>query len=231
MTVLPLGPAVDDTPRPLPARIAHAGHSVRLEPLAPSHAADLWRAAAGAEASWTYLSYGPFDSETALRRHLARLAARHDPLFFAVVPAATGRARGWLSFMEMRPDDADIEIGHIWFSPALSRTRAATEAIAILMRHAMDELGYRRLTWKCDALNAASRRAAERLGFTFEGIHRNHRIVKGRSRDTAWYSVIDREWPVVRDALDAWLADANFDERGRQKRSLAAIRAEFARAR
>lgn len=231
MTALPLGPAVDDTPRPLPARIAHAGRSVRLEPLGPSHAADLWLAAVGAEASWTYLSYGPFESETALRRHLARLAARHDPLFFAALPATTGRAAGWLSFMEMRPDDADIEIGHIWFSPAIARSRAATEAIAILMRHALDDLGYRRLTWKCDSLNAASRRAAERLGFTFEGILRNHRIVKGRSRDTAWYSIIDTEWPLVRDALAAWLDDANFDESGRQRRPLAAIRAELARAR
>ncbi|WP_114377817.1 GNAT family N-acetyltransferase [Elioraea thermophila] len=231
MTALPLGPAVDDTPRPLPARIAHAGRSVRLEPLGPSHAADLWLAAAGAEASWTYLSYGPFESETALRRHLARLAARHDPLFFAVLPTARGGAAGWISFMEMRPDDADIEIGHIWFPPVLARSRAATEAIAILMRHALDDLGYRRLTWKCDALNAASRRAAERLGFTFEGIHRNHRIVKGRSRDTAWYSIIDAEWLLVRDALAAWLDDANFDEDGQRKRSLAAIRAELARAR
>lgn len=231
MTALPLGPAADDTPRPLPPRIAHAGRDVRLEPLGPSHAAELWRAAAGAEVSWTYLPYGPFESETALRRHLARLAARHDPLFFAVLPAATGHATGWLSFMEIRPDDADIEIGHIWFPPGLARSRAATEAIAILMRHAMDDLGYRRLTWKCDVLNAASRRAAERLGFTFEGIHRNHRIVKGRSRDTAWYSIIGCEWPLVRDALAAWLDDANFDEKGHQQRSLALIRAQLARAR
>lgn len=225
MTILPVGPVVDDTPRPIPARIPHRGEHVTLEPLHVRHVPDLWRAAAGAEASWTYLAYGPFASEAALRVQVGRFAAAHDPLFLAVRPHVFGTVSGWLSFMEIHPADAEIEIGHIWFAPSLQRTRAATEAIALLMRHAMDDLGYRRLVWKCDALNAASRRAAERLGFVFEGIFRNHRIIKGRSRDTAWYSLTDGEWPACRAALTSWLDEANFDHSGIARRSLAEIRA------
>ncbi|MFQ3622468.1 MAG: GNAT family protein [Acetobacteraceae bacterium] len=231
MTGPPLGPEVDDTPRTLPARIPHRGRHVTLEPLHVRHVPDLWRAAQGADESWTYLGYGPFVSEASMRAEVARLAARHDPLFFAVRPHVSGAVSGWLSFMEIRPADADIEIGHIWFSPSLQRTRAATEAIALLMRHAMDDLGYRRLVWKCHALNAASRRAAERLGFVFEGVHRNHRIIKGRSRDTAWYSITDGEWPACRAALEAWLDEANFDHTGTARRGLAEIRAALAAAR
>jgi RimJ/RimL family protein N-acetyltransferase len=224
----PLGPVVDDTPRPLPARVAHRGAAMTLEPLHVRHAPDLWRAAQGADASWAYLGYGPFASEAAMRRQVGALAAQHDPMFFAVRPHVSGVVGGWLSFMEIRPTDGDIEIGHIWFGPALQRTRAATEAIAVLMRHAMDDLGYRRLVWKCHALNAPSRRAADRLGFTYEGTHRNHRIIKGRSRDTAWYSITDEEWPACRAALDAWLDDANFDHTGTARRSLGEIRAGLA---
>lgn len=227
---LPVGPPVDDTPRPLPARIPHRGAHVTLEPLHPRHSAELWRAAQGADHSWTYLGYGPFADQAAFARHVAAFAARHDPMAFAVRPHAGGAAAGWLAYMEIRPEDAAIEIGSIWFSPALQRTVAATEAIALLMRHAMDELGYRRLVWKCDALNAASRRAAERLGFVFEGTHRNHRIVKGRSRDTAWYAITEADWPLRRAALAAWLDPANFDAAGRQRQSLAAIRAALAGA-
>jgi len=223
-STLPLGPEVDATPRPLPARIAHKGRSVDLEPLHVRHAPDLWRAAQGADDAWAYLSYGPFADADAMRRHVAAFAATHDPMVFAVRPHRTGAVSGWLSFMEIRPADGDIEVGHIWFSPALARTRAATEAMVLLFRHAMDDLGYRRLVWKCHALNAASRRAAERLGFTYEGTHRNHRIVKGRSRDTAWYSIIDSEWPLCRDAMLAWLDDANFDHTGAALRPLASFR-------
>lgn len=225
---LPLGPEVDDTPRPLPARVTHRGAHVTLEPLHVRHTPDLWRAAQGADHTWTYLGSGPFPSESALRRLVGAQAAQHDPMFFAVRPHVAGVVTGWLSFMEIRPADADIEIGHIWFSPAMQRTRAATEAIALLMRHAMDDLGYRRLVWKCHALNAPSRRAADRLGFVYEGTHRNHRIIKGRSRDTAWYSITDAEWPLRRAALAAWLDDANFDHAGTPRRSLGAIRAALA---
>ena len=130
--------------------------------------------------------------------------------------------------MSIVPEHGVIEIGHIWLSPALQRTRQATEAIYVMSRHAFDELGNRRLEWKCDAANAASRRAAERFGFKFEGVFRQHRVVKGRNRDTAWYSITDGEWPDVRAAFDAWLADDNFDKSGRQRRSLAEIRAGIA---
>jgi RimJ/RimL family protein N-acetyltransferase len=220
----PLGPEVDATPRPLPARVPHKGRSVDLEPLHVRHVPDLWRAAQGADDSWAYLGYGPFADEAAMRRQVGQLAAMHDPMFFAVRPHRSGAVSGWLSFMEISAANADIEVGHIWFGPALSRTRAATEAMVLLFRHAMDDLGYRRLVWKCHALNAASRRAAERLGFTYEGTHRNHRIIKGRSRDTAWYSITDEEWPSRRDAMMAWLDDANFDHTGTARRSMASFR-------
>jgi RimJ/RimL family protein N-acetyltransferase len=223
---LPIGPAVDPTPRPLPARIPHRGESVTLEPLALRHAGDLWQAAQapGAEAGWTYLGYGPFADEEAMRRHVAAFAAQHDPMAWAVRPHATGTADGWLTLMEIQPANAAIEIGHIWFSPRLQRTRAATEAMLLLMRHAMDDLGYRRLVWKCNALNAPSRRAAERLGFTFEGELRAHLVVKGRQRDTAFFSILAEEWPARRDALVAWLSPANFGPDGRPRRGLASLR-------
>jgi RimJ/RimL family protein N-acetyltransferase len=225
---LPLGPEVEDTPRPIPARMTHRGAHVTLEPLHVRHTPDLWRAAQGADQTWAYLGYGPFASEAAMRQCVAALAAQHDPMVFAVRAHVSGMVTGWLSFMQIRPADADIEIGHIWFSPAMQRTRGATEAIALLMRHAMDDLGYRRLVWKCHALNAASRRAADRLGFVYEGTHRNHRIIKGRSRDTAWYSITDEEWPLRRAALALWLDDANFDHTGTARRSLGEIRASLA---
>jgi RimJ/RimL family protein N-acetyltransferase len=223
---LPIGPVVDPTPRPLPARIPHRGESVMLEPLALRHAEDLWQAARApeAEAGWTYLGYGPFAEEEAMRRHVANFAAQHDPMAWAVRPHATGTADGWLTLMEIQPANAAIEIGHIWFSPRLQRTRAATEAMFLLMRHAMDDLGYRRLVWKCNALNAPSRRAAERLGFTFEGEHRAHQVVKGRLRNTAWFSILADEWPARRDALLAWLSPENFGPDGRPRRSLAGLR-------
>ena len=212
---LPLGPGVDDTPRPLPARVRHRGANVDLEPLHPRHGTDLWRASqeggAAADASWTYMGYGPFATEEAMRRHIAAAASRHDPMFWAIRPHRTGTADGWLSLMEIHPADAHIELGHIWFPPRLQRTRAGTEAMFLLMRHAMDELGYRRLTWKCNALNAASRAAAARLGFTYEGTLRAVQVVKGRSRDTAWFSMLADEWPARRDAIAAWLDDANWE--------------------
>ena len=222
----PVGPLVDATPRPLPARIPHRGRSVDLEPLHVRHAPELFRAAQapGADASWAYLGYGPFASEAAMRAHVASFAATHDPMAFAVRPHATGTADGWLTLMEIIPAHAHIEIGHIWFSPRMQRTRAATEAMFLLMRHAMDELGYRRLTWKCNALNMPSRRAAERLGFTYEGTLRNVMVVKGRRRDTAWFSILDDEWPSRRDAIAAWLDDANWGPDGRPKRGLADFR-------
>jgi len=223
----PLGPVVDATPRPLPARVPHRGRSVDLEPLHVRHAAELYRAAQSdpTGASFAYLGYGPFADEAALRAFVAGFAATHDPMAWAVRPHATGTADGWLTLMEMHPAHAHIEIGNIWFSPRMQRSRAATEAMFLLMRHAMDDLGYRRLTWKCNALNMPARRAALRLGFTYEGTLRDHLIIKGRRRSTAWFSILAEEWPSRRDALLAWLDDGNWGADGRPKRSLASFRA------
>ena len=222
MNDLPIGEKVDPTPRPLPARIPHAGAAVTLEPLAVRHAAELWDAAQAdtAGAGWTYMGYGPFADAAAMRRHVAAFAAQHDPMAWAVRPHASGVVSGWLTLMEIQPANAAIEIGHIWFSPRLQRRRAATEAMFLLMRHAMDDLGYRRLVWKCNALNAPSRTAAARLGFVFEGELRAHLVVKERRRDTAFFSILADEWPVRRDRIAAWLQDANWDHTGRPRSSL-----------
>jgi RimJ/RimL family protein N-acetyltransferase len=232
MSDLPLGPVVDATPRPLPARVALRGTYAQLEPLHVRHADDLWRAAeagtARGDASWTYMGYGPFATAEALRGFVADLAATHDPMAWAVRPVATGEVSGWLTLMDIQPKHAAIELGNIWFAPRMQRTPAATEAMFLLLRLAADDLGYRRLVWKCNALNAPSRRAAERLGFTFEGVHRAHYVVKGRRRDSAWFSILDDEWPRVRDAIVAWLDAANFSHDGTAKRGLAEIRGTLA---
>jgi RimJ/RimL family protein N-acetyltransferase len=212
-----------------------AGRFVRLEPLDPArHAAALFAATHGPAADpelWTYLPYGPFAGEAALRAWLEDAAPSQDPLFFAIVDQATGEAAGVDSFLRIAPADAVIEIGHVWFGTALQRTPGATEAIALLARHAFDDLGNRRLEWKCDAANFRSRRAAERFGFTYEGTFRQHMIVKGRNRDTAWFSMLDAEWPAARAAFERWLDPANFDAEGRQRRRLAELRAEQRRPR
>jgi RimJ/RimL family protein N-acetyltransferase len=153
-------------------------------------------------------------------------AASADPLFFAIVDLESQRARGMASFMRIVPEHGVIEIGHIWFAPVMQRTREATEAIYVVARHAFDDLGNRRLEWKCNALNDASRRAALRFGFTYEGVFRQHLVVKGRNRDSAWYSMLDGEWPRARAAFETWLRADNFDAHGRQLRSLADIRGD-----
>lgn len=220
-----LSPEVDATPRPLPARVAIRGTHAVLEPLHPRHAPELWQAGQGAEASWTHMSYGPFANEAAMRAQVATLASTHDPMFWAVRPVTTGVVSGWLALMNIEPRNAAIELGGIWFSPRMQRTRASTEAMFLLLRLAADDLGYRRLVWKCDSRNAASRRAAERLGFTSEGRHRAHMVVKGRRRDTDWYSILEDEWPRRRDAIAAWLAPENSAPDGTARHGLAAIRA------
>jgi len=217
--VRPLGaPLPDWSPPPLPTRKPLAGRYVTLEPLDPQrHGAALFAAGhgPGAESLWTYLPYGPFESADAMAPWLETMARSTDPLAFAIRPVG-GPPQGMCTFLRIAPAAGSIEIGSIWFGPALQRTRAATEAIALLMREAMDGLGYRRLEWKCNALNAASRRAAERFGFRFEGVFRQHMVVKGRNRDTAWFSLLDHEWPAVAAAFDAWLDPDNFDTQGRQ---------------
>lgn len=223
-----LGPSVDTTPRSLPARVAIQGQYCVLEPLHRRHAPDLWRAAAGGtpsgDASWDYLSYGPFADEAAMARHVAEFCTQQDAVAWAIRPLSTGVASGWLTLMDIQPKNAAIEIGNIWFGPSMQRTRASTEAIFLALRLAMDDLGYRRMVWKCNSLNAPSRCAAQRLGFTYEGLLRAHMVTKGRRRDTAYFSFLDDEWPRCREALAGWLDPSNFGPDGTALRGLAAIR-------
>jgi len=222
---LPLGAVVTDAAPPSPGFVVHTGRAVTLEPLGAAHADDLWRAAQGADRTFTYLRYGPFATEEAFAAHVAGLSAIDQQPFFAVIPLARGTAAGWASFCDIEPDHAAIEIGSIWFSPDLQRTRAATEAIFLMMNHAF-ELGYHRVAWRCNALNAASVRAASRFGFVHEGTWRCDGIVKGHRRDTAWFSIVAPEWPAQCDRFTAWLDDGNFDENGMAKRPLSTVPSE-----
>ena len=221
----PLGAEVPDwRVPPLPTVAPLQGAQVTLEPLDPgAHAGDLFRCYLGHDQVWDYMSYGPFASEEDHRAWVAQAAAGPDPRFYAIRSRETGRVTGVASYLRITPAAGSIEVGHINFSPALQGTTAATEAMYLMMRWAF-EAGYRRYEWKCDALNAPSRRAARRLGFSFEGVFRQATVVKGRNRDTAWFSVLDREWPELRAAFETWLAPDNFVE-GRQVWSLSALTA------
>ncbi|TCO73948.1 GNAT family N-acetyltransferase [Rhodovulum euryhalinum] len=218
---LPLGAALPDwTPPPRPPRAPMDGRYALLEPLdASRHAADLHAAFAPDPAIWTYLPYGPFPSEAAYRGWIEDKAPGADPLFFAVRSTATGRVAGVLSYLRIAPEAGSIEIGHVCLAPALQRTAAATEAVTLMIGRAFDA-GYRRVEWKCNALNLASRRAAERLGFSYEGLFRQAGVVKGRNRDTAWFAAIDSDWPTLRAAYARWLDPANFSADGRQLAAL-----------
>jgi RimJ/RimL family protein N-acetyltransferase len=212
---------LDWKPSAVPVRVSLSGRYVNLEPLdAERHAAALWRAVKGHDELWTWLFDGPYASEADLRQAIEARQAATGFVFLAIVPVASGQAAGWASFMRMEPEHGAIEVGNILLSPALQRTTATTEAMFLMARHVFDDLGYRRYEWKCNAENLPSRRAAERLGFTFEGIFRQHMVIKGRNRDTAWYAMLDREWPARKRAFEAWLDSANFDAEGRQRRSL-----------
>jgi RimJ/RimL family protein N-acetyltransferase len=210
-----------------PERRVLSGRFVRLEPLdAARHAASLWQEThgAGADALWQYLFDEPFADEQSFRDFLALKAASKDPLFYAIVDQSTGRAVGFQTLMRIDPAHRCIEIGNILYGKSLQRTPGATEAQYLLMRYVFDDRGYRRYEWKCNALNAPSRRAALRFGFSFEGIFRKHMIVRGRNRDTAWYAMLDDEWPAAKAAFERWLAPANFDSAGIQRESLTALR-------
>jgi len=206
-----------------------AGRYVDLEHVdAERHGVDLWDSFQTGDPQgriWTYMGYGPFSEKAGFLAWLKERQASADPLFYALVPHATAKASGMASFMRMVPEYGVIEIGHIWLSPGLQDSREATEALYLMMRHAFAALGSRRLEWKCDALNLPSRRAAARLGFTFEGVFRQHMIVKGRNRDTAWFAIIDKDWPAIDQAFQRWLAPDNFDDAGRQRRALQAAEA------
>lgn len=212
-----------------PLGVALDGRYARLEPLDPDrHAAELYAASHGdprSAALWTYMPYGPFDSQAAFTAWQRDCAATADPLFYAIRDGRTGQAAGMASYLNIHPRHGAIEIGHIWLAPALQRTREATEALFLLLRHALDDFGYRRMEWKCNALNEASRRAAVRLGFRFEGIFYQHMVVKGCNRDTAWYSILDHEWPALRACFEAWLAPENFDAAGHARQSLSDLTA------
>jgi len=214
------------TPRPVPPRMPMTGRLCRLEMLDPArHAEDLWAANSLDKdgRNWTYLFVGPFAAFADYRAWLEKVAAGSDPLFHAIVDLKTGKAVGVATFMRIDPSHGVIEVGNINYSPLLQRKPAATEAMYLMMRRVFDELGYRRYEWKCDSLNAPSRAAAQRLGFQFEGIFRQAAVNKGRNRDTAWYSIIDGEWPALKQAFEQWLAPENFDAAGKQKRPLSAF--------
>jgi RimJ/RimL family protein N-acetyltransferase len=207
-----------------------AGRTVVLEPLsAAAHADDLFEAQAVDPTGrmWTYMPVGPFPDRAGHRAWVEAAEVSDDPMHFAVRDIASGRTTGTASYLRIDPAGGVIEVGYIAFTPALQRTVQSTEAMALMMGRIFDDLGYRRYEWKCNALNAPSMRAAERLGFTYEGTFRQSMIVKGRNRDTAWFSILDREWPRAKAAFSAWLDPANHDGDGRQKLRLEDLRARY----
>jgi len=223
-TALSLGPPVDATPAQRPGPVTLTGRYGRVERLKPEHAADLWNAVAGHDHIWTYISYGPLADSAAFADWVSQRIKLDDPYSYAIVDSS-GRAVGIATLVEIRPAMRVCEVGHIVYSPALQRTPLGTEAQYLLASYVFETLGYRRYEWKCNVLNAASRRAALRYGFTFEGTFRQHMISKGRSRDTAYFSMLDSEWPARKAAFERWLAPENFDREGRQRTSLAALNA------
>jgi RimJ/RimL family protein N-acetyltransferase len=220
----PVGPPVDPSPAQYPGPVRLAGRFVSVARLDPARdAAGLWQAVGGHNEIWTYISSsGPFADEVVFSAWLADRETQKDPYFYTILDN-NGRAVGISALMSTRPAMRVVEIGHIVYSPALQRTPLATETQYLLARYAFETLGYRRYEWKCDSLNARSRRAALRYGFTFEGIFRQHMITKGHSRDTAYFSMLDSEWPARKRNFERWLAPENFDSEGRQKICLAAL--------
>ena len=226
-----VGEKLEWTPARRPSRIALEGRYVVVRPVDAARDADHLFAESHPPLAdvglWTYMPTGPYRDAAALRGALEVAGRSEDPFVLTLVPRTGGSPAGVASYMRIAPEHGVIEIGGIWFGASLGRTTAASEAIYLLAAHAFDELGYRRLEWKCDSLNQASRRAAERFGFRFEGVFRQHMVIKGRNRDTAWYAITDAEWPAVGEGFSAWLAPSNFDIDGRQRRTLAELIAEF----
>jgi RimJ/RimL family protein N-acetyltransferase len=219
----PVGLPVDTTPAKGPGPVTLKGRYGRVEKLGPEHTRDLWSAFAGHDQAWTYISTdGPFATKAEFSAFLGKRAAADDPYAYAIVDPSD-RAVGYLTLLRIEPEMRVIEVGHVLYSPALQRTPLGTETQYLLARYAFETLGYRRYEWKCNALNAASRRAALRYGFIYEGTFRQHLIAKGRNRDNAWFSMLDSEWPVRKRNFERWLDPENFDGEGRQKLSLAAL--------
>jgi RimJ/RimL family protein N-acetyltransferase len=225
----PVGLPVENTkPAPRPGPVTLKGRYGRLEKLRAEHADDLWQAFARHNQLWTYISTdGPFASAAEFASFIAMRAAADDPYAYAIIDLSD-RPIGYFTLLRIVPDMRVIEVGHVLYSPALQRTALGTEAQYLLARYVFEGLGYRRYEWKCDALNAASRRAALRYGFVYEGTFRQYMIAKGRNRDNAWYSMLDSEWPARRQSFERWLTPKNFDEQGRQKVSLAALNGQKA---
>ena len=216
----PIGPPVDPTPAHRPEPAVLEGRYGRIEKLRPDHDADLWNAVKGHDPIWTYMSaYGPFANFAAFSEWLTGRTKLDDPYSYAIIDL-TGHAVGIATLMEIRPAMRVIEVGHIVYSPALQRTRLGTETQYLLARYAFETLGYRRYEWKCNALNAPSRRAALRYGFVYEGTLRQRMIAKGHNRDDAYFSMLDNEWPARKAAFERWLAPENFDGSGKQRTSL-----------
>jgi RimJ/RimL family protein N-acetyltransferase len=219
-----VGEKLEWGPARRPSRIPLEGRYVAVRPLDAARDAESLFAESHPPLAdsglWTYMPTGPYRDVNEMRGALKVAEGSEDPLWFVLHPRADDRPTGVASYMRIKPEHGVIEIGGIWFGSSLRRSTASSEAIYLLAAHAFDELGYRRLEWKCDALNAASRRAAQRFGFRFEGVFRQHMVIKGRNRDTAWFAITDREWPTIRDAFGAWLAPENFDAGGVQRRAL-----------
>ena len=220
----PIGPTVDSTPAQPPGPVTLQGRYGTIEKLdAARHGPNLWDALRGHDAVWTYVSYGPFADRGAFAAWLPEREQLKDPYYYAIVDKS-GRAVGVFSLLEIRPAMRNVEVGHVVYSPALQRKPLATEAQYLLAKYAFETLGYRRYEWKCNVLNEASYNAALRLGFSYEGLFRQHMIVKGRSRDTAWFAMLDGKWPTRKAAFERWLAPDNFDSNGLQRTKLAAGR-------
>ncbi|KAK2750296.1 hypothetical protein FQN55_002443 [Onygenales sp. PD_40] len=233
-----LGPMVPDIPAIPPTHKILTGRTVTLEPLSPAHSSDLFACLGGAENAriWDYMSDGPFFDEPTFANYISKLAQSQNPLFFAIIDhhssnnnpgssISSRKATGLISLMRIDIPNRVVEIGYVTFSSLLRRTTAATETIYLLLKWVFEELHFRRCEWKSNDLNGASKRAAERLGFVFEGLFRQHMIRKGRNRDSAWFSMLDGEWEGgVKRAFEGWLDEGNFDGEGRQKRGLEEFR-------
>jgi RimJ/RimL family protein N-acetyltransferase len=223
---LPIGREVDALPAPRPSRVSLRGRLATVVPLNPTvHAQALYEGTHGAEREglWLYMGAGPFDDSAAFRAYLEKLAASEDPLSYTIIDNVSGRAMGHASYMRMAPEHRVIEVGNIFYTATLMRTAAATEAMYLMAKYIFEDLKYRRYEWKCNALNEPSRRAALRLGFSFEGIFFQHMIQKGRNRDTAWFAMLDHEWPARKARFETWLQSDNFDANGQQRTPLSTL--------
>jgi RimJ/RimL family protein N-acetyltransferase len=228
---LPIGGRIDAAPAKRPERSALRGRWIDIVPLDPvAHAQSLYEGShgTGRDQLWLYLWEGPFSTRVAFDADLRRKAASEDPLYFSVVDRKTGTAQGHAAYLRIEPNHRVIEVGAILYTPGLQRTIGATEAMYLMARHVFEDLGYRRYEWKCNSLNEPSRRAALRLGFTYEGTFLQHMIVKDRNRDTSWYAMLDRDWPARKAAFERWLDLSNFDHAGHQKTSLSRLMTEGA---